>query len=247
MAPFTEVVTNLNTMTQELQSVETLRADFINDFSHEFKTPITSINGFATLLLDTEVDDKTRNEYLKIIADESERLSHLAEQTILMSRLDSQTSIPDKVLFSLDEQIKQDIILLSNNWTSKNIDMDIDLASVKYYGNPSMMAHIWINLLTNAIKFTPEHGTIRIRCYKEQDNIICSISDTGKGMTREEQQRIFNRYYQSDKSHATQGLGLGLSIVHRIIELCNGSISVTSTTGSGSTFTVTLPIKNVEN
>ena len=240
-APLTEIVQNFNKMTEELQSVQTLRNDFINDFSHEFKTPITSINGFANLLLDTDVSEKERKEYLQIIADESKRLATLAEQTMMMSRLDSQVSIPDKEWYSLDQQLKQNIILLSNQWEAKKISMDIDIDRVPYFGNAQLMSHIWINLLNNAIKFTPEGGTISVSLKQKDHLLFVKISDTGCGMTQEEINYIFNKYYQADSSHTTKGMGLGLSIAHRIVELCEGHIEVSSKKGEGSTFTIILP------
>lgn len=239
--PLTDVVINFNKMTAELKSVETLRNDFINDFSHEFKTPITSINGFANLLLDTEVSEEERREYLQIIADESERLSALSRETLMMSKLNNQQSIPDKKYYALDEQIKQNIILLSREWNAKKIDLNADLPPVTYYGNMDLMSHIWLNLLGNAIKFTPIHGKINVSMKQEQNQIAVLISDTGKGMTEGEMVRIFNKYYQADPSHTTKGMGLGLSIAHRIVELSGGSIDVTSTSGCGSTFKVYLP------
>jgi len=241
MEPFTEVVRSFNKMTKQLSNMETLSSDFINDFSHEFKTPITSINGFANLLLDTEVSAEEQKQYLQIIADESQRLASLSQQTILLSRLDHQTIVTDQKLYSLDEQIKQEIILLSDEWSKKNIDMNVDVEETMYDGNPDLMSHIWINLLNNAIKFTPENGTITVRCYSSDDAIICTFSDTGKGMSEEEQKQIFNRFYQGDRSHSSNGLGLGLSIAARVTALCNGTITVESTPGKGSTFTVTLP------
>lgn len=241
LRPLTDVAENFNKMTAELRSVETLRNDFINDFSHEFKTPITSINGFANLLLDTEVSPEDERQYLQIIADESERLAALSRQTLLMSRLANQQAIPDKEPYSLDEQIKQNMILLSREWTAKKIDMGADLCPVTYNGNADLMSHIWMNLLNNAIKFTPEHGVIEVSMRQDDDAIFVTVSDTGKGMTKEQIQHIFNKYYQADPSHATKGMGLGLSIAHRIVELCSGRIEVTSTPGEGSTFTVVLP------
>lgn len=239
--PLTDVVINFNKMTAELKSVETLRNDFINDFSHEFKTPITSINGFANLLLDTEVSEEERREYLQIIADESERLSALSRETLMMSKLNNQQSIPDKKYYALDEQIKQNIILLSREWSAKKIDLSADLPPVTYYGNMNLMSHIWLNLLGNAIKFTPVHGKINVSMRQEPNQIVVLVSDTGKGMTDGEMVRIFNKYYQADPSHSTKGMGLGLSIAHRIVELSGGSIDVTSTPGCGSTFAVYLP------
>ena len=236
-----DVAENFNKMTAELKSVHTLRNDFINDFSHEFKTPITSINGFANLLLETEVTEEERRQYLTIIAEESSRLSKLAEETLMMSRLDSQQNIIDQEWYALDEQIRQNLILLSKDWGAKLIEIDTDLNPVSYLGNPALMSHIWLNLISNAIKFTPGHGRIAVNLKESGGKIYVSVADNGKGMTKEETSRIFNKYYQADASHATKGLGLGLSIAHRIVELCGGEIQVASTPGEGSTFTVILP------
>ena len=240
--PLYDVAESFNKMTEELRSVQTLRRDFINDFSHEFKTPITSINGFANLLLDTQVTEDERMEYLKIIAQESGRLAQLAQETMMMSRLDSQLYVPDKEPYSLDEQIRQSIILLSPQWNEKQIHMDADLEEVTYNGNADLMAHIWTNLLNNAVKFTPPGGIVRVTMHSFDKQITVSITDSGIGMTQEQMQCIFNKYYQGDVSHASKGLGLGLSIARRIVELNGGELTAASTLGEGSTFTVKLPL-----
>ncbi len=239
-APLTEVVRNFNKMTRELQSVEILRSDFINSFSHEFKTPIASINGFAQLLLDTGVSEEERLEYLRIIAEESSRLTHLAEQTMLLSRLDSQQGISDKEAYSLDEQLRQTVILLSAAWSEKHIEVNMDVDSLTYHGSPTLLSQLWINLLNNAIKYTPENGIISISARQQDNNLLVSIQDTGCGISEEQLPYIFHRYYQGN-SRSSTGLGLGLSIAHRITELCGGSINVTSKAGEGSCFTVVLP------
>ncbi|MCR5145111.1 MAG: HAMP domain-containing histidine kinase [Lachnospiraceae bacterium] len=248
MVPLAEMSESFNQMAEDLSSVETLRTDFINDFSHEFKTPIVSINGFAKLLLEEDLSEEDKKEYLTIIADESERLANLAQQTMLMSKLDTQIKINEASIktFSLDEQIRRCIILLQNSWSSKNIDMQIDLDTVRYISDPTLIEHIWINLMNNAIKFTPENGTIHVslREVREGANnyIEFKITDSGCGMTQNEANHIFNKYYQADTSHSGKGLGLGLAICRRVITLCSGEISVDSTVDVGTTFTVTLPV-----
>ena len=240
-APLNSVMADFNHMAKELQSVQTLRTDFINDFSHEFKTPIVSINGFARLLLETSVTPEEQKEYLSIIAEESERLSDLARQTLLMSRLDSQVSVPDREQFSMDEKIRQDIILMSKDWSEKNIEMIPSLTPVRVTGNVEIMSHVWRNLLTNAIKFTPEGGRIIVTLTEEAGQAKLSVSDSGKGMTAEQAAHVFDRFYQADASHATKGLGLGLSIARRAAELSGGAVTVESAPGKGSTFTFLLP------
>lgn len=238
--PFSSVYDDFNHMVKELSSVQTLRDDFINNFSHEFKTPISSINGFANLLLDEKMSVEEQRQYLKIIAKESDRLANLANQTLLLSKLNAQSVISDKDFFSLDEQIKQCAILLSNQWEKKNQTLLVELDEISYYGNASLLQHVWINLLSNAIKFTPSGGTIEIKAYQENYSIHISITDSGIGMDETTQKNIFQRYYQGDTTQKIQGLGLGLSIVSKIIELSSGSIHVESTKDVGTCFTITL-------
>lgn len=234
---------DFNKMCAELESVKLLRNDFINSYSHEFKTPISSINGFASLVLEKDMPEEEKQQYLKIIVDESARLSNLATSTILLSKLTSQTIVTDIEEYDLGEQLRECSIILSGKWLEKNMEFDAELDSVKYMGNKEMMQHMWINLLDNAVKYTPEGGKITVSVREENGYAIVKIADTGEGMSKEVQKSLFDPYFQGDSSHSRQGLGLGLSIVKRIVELCRGTISVRSTIGEGSIFTVILPIK----
>ena len=211
--------------------------------SGQYLMSVTSINGFAELLLDENIPEEDKQKYLHIIADESERLAAMSSNILLLSKLESQQFIVDKKPYSLDEKIKQCAILLSKEWDRKGIDFSAELEPAIYDGNFNLMWHVWINLLSNAIKFTPEHGEIKVTLKKENEFIIVAISDTGKGMSEEEKTRIFVRYYQGDSSRSNKGLGLGLSIAQRIVDLCDGKIEVKSTINEGSTFTVHLPSK----
>ena len=239
--PLQPAYEDFNKMAEELQGVQTLREDFINSFSHEFKTPITAVSGFAELLQEPGLTEEERSQYLQIIAEEAHRLANLANSTLLMSRLESQHSIPEKEPFSLDEQIKRCTILLSSAWEKKRIAFSADLEPVSYVGNEELMRHVWINLLNNAIKFTPEGGEVSITLQCSPEQIQVQISDTGIGMSPEMISHIFDQYYQGEPNHTEKGLGLGLSIVHRIVELCGGQIQVDSIPNQGSVFTVLLP------
>lgn len=239
--PFAEVYDNFNKMGDELRQVQILRDDFLNSYSHEFKTPITSIQGFANLLLETNVTEEERGRYLRIIADETARLAELANNTILLSKLDSQHIVPDKRLFSLDEQLKQCSIILASEWSGKNITFIGEMDEVRYYGNAHILQHLWLNLIHNAIKYTPANGEISVRLFEHGDSVTVTVSDTGCGMTPEVVARIFDRYYQADPCKTRHGLGLGLSIVKRIVDLCDGEIEVKSRVNEGSTFIVRLP------
>ena len=241
--PFRELYRNFNTMAEELGGVEMLKNDFINGYAHELRTPITSINGFAEMLLndDGTLSREEKRSYLEIIASESRRLADLAGNSLLMSRLDTQKIIPDKKPFSLDEQLRRCSILLSGQWTGKDLDMTMDLDEAVYVGDYDLMQHLWINLLTNAVKYTPNGGSITVTLKNEEKFIAVSVADTGKGIPPEDRERIFDKYYQTDKSHSKRGLGLGLAICKRIVQLCNGTLEVESEVGVGSTFTVRLP------
>ena len=239
----TPVYEDFNKMCAELSSVQILRNDFINSYSHEFKTPIASINGFASLLLEKDLSEEQRREYLQIIVDESARLSNLANNTILLSKLSSQQIVTDTLRYDISEQIRQCAIILSKSWLDKKIEFSGEFPPAMFVGNKELMQHLWLNLLGNAIKFTPIGGEITAEVLLQDGSILVQISDTGEGMSKETLSHLFDPYYQGDASHSGQGLGLGLSIAKRIAELCGGSIAVQSELGTGSKFTVTLPAK----
>lgn len=235
------VYRDFNKMSVELSSVSFLRKDFINNYSHEFKTPIASINGFASLMLEKEIPREQQLVYLKIIQEESDRLSKLTSNTILLSKLSSQEVISKTEAFDLGEQLRQCSIILSNEWLAKELDFSGEFPSVTYVGNRELMQHLWINLLGNAIKYTPCGGEISITLTHADDQSIVKISDSGVGMDEETRQHLFEPYYQGETSHSTQGLGLGLAICKQIVSLCEGTITVESTLNEGSTFTIYLP------
>lgn len=237
----TPVYEDFNKMSADLESVQMLRNDFINNYSHEFKTPIASINGFASLLLEKNVSEEERKQYLEIIVEESSRLSKLAANTILLSKLNSQQIITDVEKYDLSEQLRQCSIILSKAWLDKKIKFVCELPDVDFYGNKELMQHLWINILGNAVKYTPSGGKIYVNIMSDEEYIKVEISDTGEGMDEETIQHLFEPYYQGDTSHSRQGLGLGLAICKRIVELCGGRISVQSKKGAGSAFTVILP------
>ncbi len=234
---FNAVYENFNKMTDELKSVKTLRDDFVRDFSHEFKTPIASINGFANLLLDGNLTEEEQTQIIKIIADESERLSHLSETVLLLARLETQQFVSESKTFRLDVQIKDCIVLMQKEWEGKNIEMCTELENVMYTGDENLIKQVWLNLLSNAIKFTPEGGKVTVRLKAEGGMAEVSVEDTGIGIPEESLPKIFDRYYQVKEGN---GNGLGLAICSRICELCGGEITASSKLGEGSVFTVKL-------
>lgn len=239
-AVFAVAYNNFNKLEEELKKSNTLQDEFVNNYSHEFKTPITSIKGFAELLLEEDLDEKTRKKYLKIIAEESEKLTYLANSSILLTKLNSQGIIPNKKTYSLDEQIRRCVIVLEPEYNKKRIDLTCNLEEVKYFGSEEIMEHLWMNLINNAIKYTPDNGTISVNLRNYEETIIFSVIDSGIGISAEEVSQIFNKFYQVDKSKTTKGLGLGLTIASRIVQLVEGKIKVESEPGKGSIFTVTL-------
>ncbi len=239
---FGELERTFNKMASDLDGIELFRNDFINNFSHEFKTPIVSIKGFARQLQSENLTDEQRREYVEIISSESDRLSKMSTNILLLTKLENQQIVSEKTVFSLDEQIRNSIILLEPRWSEKNIELDLDLPdSVEYNFNEEMLSHVWINLITNAINFTGEDGKITVKLIENESFVTCSISDNGIGMNKETLNRIFEKFYQGDKSHQANGNGIGLNIVKRIVALASGEIKVDSSLGEGSTFTVILP------
>ena len=229
-----------NHMAEELSSVEMLRTDFVSNFSHEFKTPIVSIRGFAKALKWDDLSKEERDEYLDIIISESERLSDLSVNILYLSKIEKQTILTDKKLFNVSEQIRLAIALLEGKWSEKNINFDFDCGERFFTGNEEMMKQVWINLLDNAIKFSPQDGTIIIRVNKTIYGLAITIRDQGIGIPEEDLPHIFDKFYQGDRSHATKGNGLGLAIAYRIVKLHGGNLSVKETGENGTTFLVEL-------
>ena len=240
-AEMAELIRNFNEMAQELEGIELFRNDFINNFSHEFKTPIVSIRGFARELQQSGLTDAQRQEYARIIEEEADRLARLSSNVLELSKLENQKIVTNRTEFYLDEQIRQSILLLEQEWTAKELEVIPELEEVRYYFNEEMLALVWRNLLSNAIKFTPPGGQIRVRMQVRLQEVRVSVSDTGIGMDPEVCAHVFEKFFQGDPSHSKQGYGVGLAIVQRVVTLTGGSVSVTSEPGKGSCFTVTLP------
>lgn len=232
---------NFNQMAEELGSIEILRTDFVNNFSHEFKTPIVSIKGFAEMLKNDDLSKEERDEYLDIVIEESSRLASLASNVLELSKIETQTILTDKQMVNVGEQIRQCILLLAAKIEKKQLSLDLDLHDYSLSGNKELLNQVWLNLLDNAIKFTPEHGTITIGMKRNAKSLEMVIRNTGSGIDPEVVPRIFDKFYQADTSHSTAGNGLGLTIVQRIVNLHGGTIACESEPSRGTAFTVTLP------
>ena len=222
-----QLIKNFNTMARELAGMEMLRNDFISDISHEFKTPLTSIEGYAKLLRDCK-NEAERNEYIDIITEETKRLSMLSGNILLLNRIENENITLVKSPFHLDEQIRQVILSHENKWSSKDIELQLDLDETTYEGNEPLLYQAWLNLFDNAVKFSKDHGVIEVSLRKIEDKAVFSITDYGKGMTDEEKERIFEKFFTGDRSRNAEGNGLGLSIVKRVIDMHKGKIEVTS-------------------
>lgn len=236
---YQEIIDALNTVMSELQSITLLKGDFVKNFSHEFKTPIASIKGFSELLCQNHnLSDEEKNKYYSIIRDESTRLSNLANMTLLLSKLDAQTIVLNKEEFYIDEQITECAMQLCNDVESKDLDVQIELDHFSVFASKELLKELWLNLFSNAIKYTNNGGKIKIFSYEIYNgNAIC-FQDNGIGISEESLKHIFDEYYQEDNTRFYKGIGLGLAICKRICDLHNYQINVVSTKGKGSVFTV---------
>lgn len=236
-----EVYGSFNTMVKELGNTETLQTDFVSNVSHEFKTPINAIEGYASLLQDSQLTDEQKNAYIDKIIFNTRRLSDLVGNILLLSKVNNQTISLKASTFRLDEQVRQSILALESKWEKKEIEFDIDLDEIEYTGYENLLSHVWLNLIDNAVKFSPQNGQIRIRLKQLAGSVTFSIWDNGLPIPEADIDRIFNKFYQGDNSHAAEGNGLGLALVRKIVAAEQGTINVTSSEAAGTEFVVALP------
>ena len=236
-----EMARRFNSMTYDLSHIETLRSDFVVNVSHEFKTPIAAIEGYATLLQDASLAKEKHARYVEKILDNSRRLSDLSSNILALSKLENQETILHQKEYRLDEQLRKAVLLFESKWSSKNIEFDIDLPNSTFYGNEQLLDQVWVNILDNAIKHSPCGGIIQIRLWRNEDSVSVFIKDEGDGMSEDVQKHIFEKFYQGDRSRTTEGNGLGLALVKRIVDLCEGTVAVESAPDKGAAFLVTLP------
>ena len=238
-----EIYTGFNLMAHELSSTEILQTDFVSNVSHEFKTPINAIEGYSTLLQDSDNLDDDQREYIDKILFNTQRLSSLVGSILLLSKLENQQIPSHQVEYRLDEQIRQSIVALEPAWEQKDIEFDVELDRVSYLGNEPMMRHVWDNLISNAVKFSPNGGAVKIHLVKKLKRLIFTVEDQGPGLSEEAQKHIFDKFYQADASHKQEGNGLGLALVKRILTIEKGQITAENIPEGGCRFTVTLRTK----
>ena len=236
---FNEIIKCFNKMTAELAGTETLRTDFIANVSHELKTPLAVIGNYATMLQSPGLSEAEKNEYAKAISQSSRRLAQLIANILKLNKLENQQIFPQKTEFDLGEQLCESLLQFEDVWEKKNLEIETDIEDdVRIRSDAELLSLVWNNLISNAVKFTPEGGTITVRLHTAGDFVTVSVRDTGCGMKPEVGRHIFEKFYQGDTSHATQGNGLGLALVKRVMDILNGEIGVQSIFGQGSTFTV---------
>ncbi len=231
---------NFNLMVKELGATEILQSDFVSNVSHEFKTPLAVIEGYATLLQDKTLTEEERSDYIEKILANTKRLSNLVGNILLLSKVDNQAIMSKKTVFRLDEQIRQALVLLESKWTAKNLDLQVNLQEINYEGNEQLIQHVWTNLIDNAIKFDPNGGLLKLDLKSENGEIVFSVEDDGPGISEEASRHIYDKFYQADSSHKGEGNGLGLSLVRRILDISGGSIEFANRKEGGSIFTVRL-------
>ena len=238
---FNRIMAGIDRMTRELSGVETLRTDFIASVSHEMKTPLTVIRNYCTLLQSPDLSEEQRREYARAIDQSARRLTSLITNVLKLNRLENQQIFPQPSPFDLGEQLCECLLQFEDVWEQQGIELEADIQEdVTLLADAELLEPVWNNLLSNAFKFTEPGGRVTVRLTADEEYARVQVSDTGCGMTPEVGARIFEKFYQGDTSHATQGNGLGLALVKRIIRITGGEISVSSTPGVGSTFTVRL-------
>lgn len=249
LAMLKELSENFNALAGELEHTEILRSDFVNHFSHEFKTPIVSIRGFARLLKSENLPEEKRKQYLTIIEDESTRLAAMATNVLNMTKVENQKILADVKKFNVSEQLRKCILLFEKKWMEKKLEIDSDFSEYFLQGNLELLDQVWVNLLDNAVKFSPPGGRIRVSVFPKADiegggkYLKIVIANQGPMIPREQQKRIFEKFYQGDTSHSSEGAGVGLSVAKRIVELHRGRIEVESREGE-TAFSVILPREN---
>lgn len=238
---YDDIIKGLNHMAEELSGVETLRTDFISNVSHELKTPLAVIQNYGTILQNPDLSEKEQMEYAKAITEQTRKLSALITNILKLNRLENQQIFPEKQDYNLSEQICECLLGFEQAWEKKNLEIETDIdEDVMVCQDAELLSLVWNNLFSNAVKFCKEEGTVSVSVKKEKDGVLVSVSDEGCGISPEVGAHIFEKFYQGDTSHATQGNGLGLALVKRVIDIVGGEIHVQSVLGKGSTFLVRL-------
>ena len=241
---FDAIIKGLNHMAEELSGVETLRTDFISNVSHELKTPLAVIQNYGTILQNPEISRKEQQEYARAITEQTKKLSALITNILKLNRLENQQIFPEKKEYNLTEQICECLLGFEQAWEKKELEIETDMEEDLFIcQDAELLSLVWNNLFSNAVKFCKEQGKVAVSVKKEEDSVLVSVSDEGCGISPEVGAHIFEKFYQGDTSHATQGNGLGLALVKRVIDIVGGDIHVQSVPGEGTTFRVRLELE----
>lgn len=235
-----ELNRSFNAMTEELGVTEVLQSDFVSNVSHEIKTPLNAIEGYATLLQDSDCTDAERERYVEKILFNTKRLSELVGNVLILSKIESGSVDINSEAFRLDEQIRQSIMLLEQKWVEKDIEFDIELDEITYTGDRVLLMHVWNNIIGNAVKFSPIGGLITIRLIEESDSVSFWVDDCGPGIGENAMKHIFDKFYQEDSSHKQHGNGLGLALVKHILDMLGGKIIAENLPEAGCRFKIVL-------
>ncbi len=237
-----EIAASFNMLAMELENTEILRSDFVNDFSHELKTPIVSLSGLISLLKNEKLPESKRKEYLSVMEEEANRLSQMTSNILYLSKIQKQGILTDKTQFNLSEQLRSSVLLLEKKWSKKEVEFLLDFDEYYIVANEDMLKEVWVNILDNAIKFADEKSEISVNISKENEKqIIVTIENRGPEIPKKDYEAVFNKFYQCEKSRSTEGNGIGLSIVKHIVELHGGSVFAKSENRK-TAFTVVLPV-----
>ena len=236
---FNQIGSAINKMAEELSGTETLRTDFIANVSHELKTPLAVMGNYATMLQRPGITEEEKNDYAKAISEAARKLAQLITNILKLNKLENQQIFPQPKEFDLGEQLCECLLGFEDAWEAKDLEIETDIEdNVRIKSDPELLSLVWNNLISNAVKFTPDGGTIGLSLKTEGSSVIVQVRDTGCGMKPETGMHIFEKFYQGDTSHATQGNGLGLALVKRVVDILGGEIGIQSVYGQGSTFTV---------
>ena len=231
---------SFNSLAEQLENTEILRTDFINNFSHEFKTPMVSIKGLISLLRSGRVPKEKEAEYLRIIEEEVDRLTMMTTNVLNLSKLENQSILPERCEYNLSEQIRTCVLLEERKWSERELELNLDFDEYTVYAAEDLLKQVWINLIDNAIKFTPRGGELKVSIFETEEHLTVDVTNSGRAIAPDELEKIWGKFYQVDRNHSKSGNGIGLSIVKSIVELHSGSVGVRSADGY-NTFSITLP------
>lgn len=246
MNEFDEIIDSINELSKELANTETLKTDFVANVTHEIKTPLAIILNHASLLQNTHLTEEERQEYLETLVNASRRLNGLVVNMLKLNKLEKQNIYPERKRYNVGEQMRNVFLSFEGAWSEKELDIDIDVDDVEIEGDEGLLEIVWSNLISNAVKFDPQGGLLRLTLKEKGSQIVATVQDGGCGMDAATGKHIFDKFYQGDTSHAREGNGLGLAMVKRVIDIVDGEIYVNSKLGEGTTFTVVIP-KRIHN